>query len=345
MKKKSIREYVSEEELRFELYVQKYSRYLNSLEIKTKEEIIQEFEHLRNKQLTKIEKDLEDTKNNKEALLFNRDYLLNQEPMLTESSIITEFEKLRSDFINVLQESTKKNKDFLLEYAKNVKLSSKVSKERFGTMLLLIIKNMGTMPSFAGYTDNWKTDFYSNAIEHTLLYAHNYDENLRSKRSGEKSKAFAYITQVCYNAFVAVINERKKDSEMIVEAISYETYFTENIHNTKHYESKAEEKYTKYHKECDSIEDIFNVIKYVEDSNQRLKNLKNYNSLDEYDKEYFKEPIELLENKHFTDVIIYKNFILPLDFTINSDLNVNIRSGKIKKESIEEVTKEEDTEW
>lgn len=346
MKKKSIREYVSEEELRFELYIQKYSRYLKNIEEKTPEEIIQEFESLKVKHLAKIERDLEDSKNNIQALLHNKEYILSQKPMLNKEDVILEFETHRESFMNFVQNSDRQNSDFLYNYAKNVKLNSKVSKERFGQMLLLIIRNMGTMPSFGGYTDNWKTDFYSNAVEHTLLYAHNYDENLLSKRTGEKSKAFAYITQVCYNAFIAVINERKKDSSMIDETISYETYFIENVKNTDVHESKIEEKYVKYEVNCSSIDEIYKAIDYIQESNLRLKNLKHFNSLSEEDREYFKGNIELLEPKEYTDIIIYKDFNLPLDFKINrtSNLSINIRSG-FKEIKVKEVIAQEEDEW
>lgn len=140
-----------------------------------------------------------------EAVTRYRDYL-------TEELTRDDLSKPRRDYIS---------ND--LEYLENIHITSRYSKERFGKMLMLIIKNLAVKPSFSGYTDNWKDEFFGNAIEKVLLYSHNFDENLLSKRTGKKSKAFAYITQICFNAFLAVINDRNKEQKQLKDMIPYET--------------------------------------------------------------------------------------------------------------------------
>lgn len=91
----------------------------------------------------------------------------------------------------------------------------KQNKSRVGLMILLIIKNLARKPCFAGYTNNWKDEFYSKAIENCLKYIHNFDENKISDKTGKQIKAFAYITQIAYMSFIATINDRKKEEEKL----------------------------------------------------------------------------------------------------------------------------------
>lgn len=91
----------------------------------------------------------------------------------------------------------------------------KYSKEKFGNMVLQIVTKLATRGNFAGYT--WKDEFYSNAIEKILSYAvNNFDANMISTRSGKGVKAFAYITQIAMNAFIAVINERREETQFMM---------------------------------------------------------------------------------------------------------------------------------
>ena len=230
-KKKSIREFVSEDDLKFQLYLLKYSQQLRNLEEKTPEEIQKQFNDEIDKRLNLINKDREKIpKSNKiahEALDMNEIYVKSWVAPLDKEKIKEKFYQKKDNYLNYLtnriQEENRDQDKEMLIYAKDVILSSKESKERFGQMLLLMIKNMATMPSFSGYTENWKTDFFSNAIEKTLLYVHNFDEDLLSKRTGGTSKAFAYVTQICFNAFVNIINIRKAESEFIKDTITYNT--------------------------------------------------------------------------------------------------------------------------
>jgi len=243
-KKKSIREFVSEEDLKFQIYLVKYSGMLKDIRTKTEQEVIKTFEDDVNKRLKSIKKErikvstIEEDQNikiMKTALEINQDYVSKLSPLTTKEQVLDQFESKKANYveylINRIEEEQRTVDIDMLKYARKVQLTENVSKEKFGEMLLLIIKNMATMPSFSGYTENWKTDFYSNAVEKTLLYVHNFDENLKSKRTGNKSKAFAYVTQICFNAFINVINIRKAASTFIKDRISFNSSNVEGIRN------------------------------------------------------------------------------------------------------------------
>ena len=117
----------------------------------------------------------------------------------------------------ILESKTDKERDNLLvelERVKNLTIE-KQDKEIFGKFVLLITNNLFKKSCFNGYTANWRDEFFSKAIEHCFKYIHNFDENKISKRTGKQIKAFAYVTQIVYTAFLDVITKRKKESERL----------------------------------------------------------------------------------------------------------------------------------
>lgn len=288
-KKQSIREFVSEDALKFQLYLLKYSNQLRQLNEKTEEEIITKWNYDTNKRINRFNNDLNKPQYSgevpQEAIQFNIEYVKAVPAPTNKEGIHKNFEKARSIFIESLEKRIEENTTAthaidkeLLDYAKEVELKSVASKEKFGVMLLLIIKNLSTMPSFSGYSDNWKTDFFSNAIEKTLLYLDNFDENLLSKRTGNKSNAFAYVTQICFNAFVNIINIRKKEDSFLKDTISLETA---NLDGMKSYapsvmdEVEEEKRLSREYKiTIKSIEELDSAItrglEYIKQSNEIL---------------------------------------------------------------------------
>jgi hypothetical protein len=262
-KKPSIREFVQEDELKYELYKLKYSKELrNSLE-KDHNLIINEHSAYTSKRIKALKKLLVKEQTNPanpetssldsntviRALKHNIDYLENLEAPTNPEKIISKFKTIQENYINYLKSriedkelpasvisNHKASLEKITEKHKkdNYGLEIKESKERFGVLLLLMIKNLAMMPSFGGYSDNWKTEFFSNAVEKTLLYMDNFDTNLLSKRTGKESKAFAYITQICFNAFVNIINLRKSEEEFIKKEISYETHKFDGVQDRLH---------------------------------------------------------------------------------------------------------------
>ena len=243
-KKQSIRQHVNEGDIRFELYHMKYANQLKRVQTMTSDEIQEKWDYDNQKKINRFKKDLEKPEyqdiDAQRALKANIKYLENIPAPLTEEMIQENFLIQREEYITDLKnrdndkslplETQNKIKESL-KYIQNLTLQAEPSKERFGIMLLLMIKNIRTMPSFSGYSDNWATDFFSNAIEKTLLYLDNFDVNLLSKRTGEKSKAFAYVTQICFNAFINIINIRKAEGEFLKDTISYETHNFDGVKN------------------------------------------------------------------------------------------------------------------
>lgn len=141
-----------------------------------------------------------------------------------QSSTIEKFNKRKNDrieeikeYISTNEEISLKEKEFL--ESEIIRLSEltieKQNKELMGHYVLLITKNLAKKSCFAGYTLNWKDEFFSRAIEHCFKYIHNFDEDKVSERSGKKVKAFAYLTQIIYTSFLDVISKRKKEQEKL----------------------------------------------------------------------------------------------------------------------------------
>ena len=301
-KKTSIREFVSESDLKFELYHMKYANQLKRYETMSSEEIIKKWNYDTQKKINRFLNDLEKDENKdkiaQEALMKNIEYLKSLPAPIDKDKIISDFNEKKDIYKQELLERQKdtslpiETQDKItesLKYIQDLELKSDANKERFGVMLLLMIKNLRTMPSFSGYSENWATDFFSNAVEKTLLYLDNFDENLLSKRTGDKSKAFAYVTQICFNAFVNVINIRKKESEFLKDTISFETHNFDGVKNLLTPDRNTQEQeytidissiYKITIKKTDTIEDInkkieegFEHMKYVNDVIQENKNI------------------------------------------------------------------------
>ena len=146
-------------------------------------------------------------------------------------------EELREEIFNI-QQSYKLNNLLALpelteddkieiENLRNNGVPEKYSKEAFGNMILMIVQKLAKKGNFAGYT--WQEDFYSNAIEKILTYATtNADLNMVSRVSGERTKIFAYISQIASNAFIEVINERKQEqADMMEHIIPFEDFYSQ----------------------------------------------------------------------------------------------------------------------
>lgn len=378
-KKKSIRLFVSEEELKFHLNLLKYSQLLKNISDKPQKDIINLHKTEVQKRLGLLDKERVRTDENNtvamDALRLNEEYVNRWVPLLDIDGIHDVFEEKRNRFIDYLinkinTENLEKDKQ-TLEFVKNVKLVKNNSKEKFGEILLLIIKNMATMPSFASYTENWKTDFYSNAIEKTLLYAHNFDEDLISKRTGEKSKAFAYITQICFNAFVSVINTRKAESEFLKHTISYETSKIDSLRkvqlngsrlvNNKFNNSKVIELFKTDDINTVIIDNIKKAILSNEIINNNrllideIKYLENITKIkDDNFINYINDMVsEIKENIYgnIIDVIIFEkvdDIVIPIDFNIpQTNIEIQIISPKTQALIEEEIDEDETffSEW
>lgn len=82
------------------------------------------------------------------------------------------------------------------------------SHEKFGEIVLLMIKNILRKPNFSSYT--WRDDFYSYSTFRVLRYIHNFDHTKLSQRTNLPVNAFSYISQIIHNSIVFIINENNK---------------------------------------------------------------------------------------------------------------------------------------
>jgi len=98
--------------------------------------------------------------------------------------------------------------------------TDQVSYERFGEIILLMVKNILKKPQFSGYT--FKDDFYSDAVYKILKYLGNFNHLLISEITGTNVNAFAYISQIIHNSVLFIINKKKKDSNDLKKYISSE---------------------------------------------------------------------------------------------------------------------------
>jgi hypothetical protein len=95
-----------------------------------------------------------------------------------------------------------------------------LSYERFGEIILLMIKNILKKPQFSGYT--YRDDFYSDAIYKILKYLDNFNHLLISDVTGQPVNSFAYISQIIHNSILFIINTKKKENEYIKKQVSLE---------------------------------------------------------------------------------------------------------------------------
>lgn len=90
---------------------------------------------------------------------------------------------------------------------------------RFGQIILLMVKHILTMPKFSGYS--YKDDFYSDAVYKILKYLYNFDHTMISEKTGRPVNAFAYISQIIHNSIIYVINTRKKEQNNVIEQAKF----------------------------------------------------------------------------------------------------------------------------
>lgn len=93
-------------------------------------------------------------------------------------------------------------------------VSDKIAYNRFGEVILTMIRHILTKPQFSGYT--YRDDFFSDAIYKILKYIDNFDHTLISKHTGQRVNAFSYITQIIHMSILFVINSRKMERDNII---------------------------------------------------------------------------------------------------------------------------------
>lgn len=115
-------------------------------------------------------------------------------------------------------------KDKIVELSEITRTDQK-SYERFGEIILLMVKNILKKPQFSGYT--YKDDFYSDAVYKILKYLGNFNHLLISDITGTNVNAFAYISQIIHNSVLFIINKKKKDTNDLRKYISLEHFMND----------------------------------------------------------------------------------------------------------------------
>lgn len=98
-------------------------------------------------------------------------------------------------------------RDTIIELSKQTTIDS-ASHERFGEIILLMIRRILTKPNYSGYS--WTDEFYSNSCYRVFKYIHNFDCDKVSKKTGQSVSAFSYITQIIMMSILEVINKFNK---------------------------------------------------------------------------------------------------------------------------------------
>lgn len=100
-------------------------------------------------------------------------------------------------------------KAYCIEYEKlnegkgkdDVKVRPRMSSD-LGRAIMLIAENTSTSPKFNGYS--YRTEMVDDAVEACIKYLHNFDYK-------KYKNAFAYATQICWNAFIRRIKIENKE--------------------------------------------------------------------------------------------------------------------------------------
>ncbi len=185
--------------------------------------------------------------------------------------------------------STKKNRIKAKLKAKIIKDSEntyidKYSYERFGEIILLMIKNILTKPQFSGYT--YKDDFYSDAVYKILKYLGNFNHKMISERTGALVNSFAYISQYIHNSILFIINKKKKENERLrmqvqMAHLSHSTKL--KIYDTV--KSPVEEQYEETEIKTVTLTKITNI---VDEIIKHSKDIDDFDRINIYYPKYYK---------------------------------------------------------
>lgn len=205
------------------------------------------------------------------------------------NELINLFVKLNTDKFQKSLNSKKvkslqnKIKDTIIKRSELVSID-RFSHERFGEIILLMIKNILKKPNFSGYT--WKEDFYSDATYRVLKYLHNFNHTKTSEKTGQSVNAFSYISQIIHNSIVYIINTNNQEID-ITDKLSQTEGEELGIEKVKTLDKtsiseKINEKFI-IQKQDLSNTSLFNLLsEFVESSNYD----KDFNYSFEYPKDY-----------------------------------------------------------
>ncbi|AUR85824.1 hypothetical protein NVP1081O_089 [Vibrio phage 1.081.O._10N.286.52.C2] len=119
----------------------------------------------------------------------------------------------------------------LCEWKDEMKKDSDVSvpvPDLVAVSIMKISENLTRRYNFSGYTLTWKEEMVGDAIEHCLRYIKNFDTD-------KYNNPHAYITRICFNAFVQRIKKERKDT-----AIKYKVFLCDSSNYITEGEEEAD---------------------------------------------------------------------------------------------------------
>jgi hypothetical protein len=235
---------------------------------------------------------------------------LNEE-MLLKNTILKDFKNSDSIRINkyISKHTKSKSQKFKRLLREHIVLISErniidnKSYERFGEMILLIIRNILKKPKFSGYT--YRDEFYSDSTDKILRYLKNFKHKMISKITGNEVNAFSYLSQYVHNSILFIINSKNAEK---AEVEKYVNTYNENItliYNESSYTSNDKEieinidliNKDLYNTILNKAEEFnsFNIIKIIYPAEYRI-NLYEYSKLKELNN-LLNKTIQITRNK------------------------------------------------
>lgn len=196
-----------------------------------------------------------------------------------------------------LREFNKSLKSRIIKLSEDTEIDSKTY-ERFGEIILLMIKHILTKPNFSGYT--YSDEFYSDAVFKITKYIHNFDHTKISDKTGVSVNAFAYVSQIIHNAIVYIINVKNKEIEKNRHKVLMETLDEE--YNMKYINVHVDNR-SQFYPEADILnEETVHIVSITNDNEFPL----------------FSHIVEIVESIDMK-ILDRLNIIYPLDYTISYD--------------------------
>ena len=148
-----------------------------------------------------------------ELILVNNSKRLKENPELFNDNT-EEIQRLREEFTHLSdlgghQKEKRRIRDELTDAAVATYVPN--DGNEFGEMIIRMTEGVVSRPQFSGYS--FKDEMKSLAIQHILLYTNKFDPYRTSNITGARVNAFAYISQIIFNACIATINNFNRDQK------------------------------------------------------------------------------------------------------------------------------------
>jgi len=242
---------------------------------------------------------------NSELTLTNNAKLLKVNPDLFNDEGLVELEKLRAEY-EILDAKDdaglQKTKRDLRNRIRDISTETFIARDPniFGAMVILILDRLATRPQFSGYT--YVNEMKSLATEHILKYTYKFNPYQQSEITGQYVSAFAYISTIGFNAFIATINKMKLEQEKIKTDFleTQKPFHRDHNHSTYDPEFSVVDKIVRI-QHLDEGAMLYDMIKMITLDEKNIKVI--------YPKEY---------------LISLDEYQLITDFSKNNDINLSV---------------------